>query len=513
MPPMRLRTSRNTGLIHLTVVLLAIGLINSSRPQQGAAGPKDGRPNIVVIMTDDLDNGSLDTAITNGLMPEFVTRVRDQAVHFVNSFVSYSLCCPSRATFLTAQYAHNHHVLHNGGPDGGCGVFDDRSTLGTWLQAAGYRTGLVGKYLNGYGSRADPGTACHSPTYVPPGWTDWQALIYAQAMYNYKINDNGSLVSYGSTTASYQTDVLRQRALDFINESPRNRPFFLYVATAAPHSEPSQTVCTDNIGPAITIRPHPTYAHLADSIPLPQPASFNEDDVMDKPPSVQAVPPMTSTDISCTERVWRDKLESMKSVDVLLGDIDSLIQGKGRTNTVFIFTSDNGFFHGEHRLHGKIIPYEEALRVPLFIRHPSSPMQRDVTEFAVNTDLAATIAAIATVTPGLPVDGQSLVPFLEGQTPGIWRKRFLLEYFTAEKTIAIPTFAGVRTANSDPESPNVQYVEHDDEDLSREFYDLNNDPGELESTYVPGGVSERLVQFLLDLKTCGGGTCQDLENQ
>src|SRR5919112_1583247 len=184
------------------------------------------RPNVVIVLIDDLDTHSLSRMVSLGLMPKLKSKVIDLGTQFNNSFVTTSWCCPSRATLLTGLYSHNHHVLTNSQPLGGVYRFDDSSSLATWLQAGGYRTRLVGKYFNNYGNNNDPTTPVDDVGYVPPGWDDWQGLmdqatdgLRAFQMYNYTINDNGTLVKHGTAATAYQTDVIARRARQFITES------------------------------------------------------------------------------------------------------------------------------------------------------------------------------------------------------------------------------------------------------------------------------------------------------
>jgi arylsulfatase A-like enzyme len=266
---------------------------------------------VVIVLVDDLDAHSLNRMVNIGMMPKLKSKVIDQSTRFTNFFVTTSLCSPSRATLLTGLYAHNHHVHTNSRPLGGVVRFDDSSSLATWLQKAGYRTGLVGKYLNKYGSNQDSTTPVDDVGYIPPGWNDWQGLmdqdtdgLHAQQMYNYTINDNGRLVKHGTAGAEYQTDVIRGSARQFINESEKindAQPFFLLVTPTAPHLEqpgPITNGCTDSAWDE-SIRPAPRHiGTLPDSIQLTRPPNFNEADVGDKPSWFQHAPRLTTKDMA-----------------------------------------------------------------------------------------------------------------------------------------------------------------------------------------------------------------------
>jgi len=211
------------------------------------------KPNIVVIMTDDQTLESL------RVLTKTRQLIGDQGTTFRNYYVSFPLCCPSRATFLTGQYPHNHGVFSNGPPNGGYTKLNNNNTLPVWLQAAGYFTSHIGKYLNKYGEDT-------APTLVPPGWTHWQGLVDPSTykLYNYTINDNGTLVTYGETPADYQTDVLANRAVATIDEAVLKQPFFLSIAPVPPHLELTSEGFTDP-------RPAPRYEGAFSQEPLPQP--------------------------------------------------------------------------------------------------------------------------------------------------------------------------------------------------------------------------------------------------
>ena len=190
-------------------------------------------PNIILILADDLDLdlGTVDT------MPNLQALVADQGVTLPNFFVNASICCPSRASMLRGQYVHNTGVLTNGPPEGGFESFRDlgleNDTMATRLRGAGYRTALFGKYLNRY--PADSGL-----TYIPPGWSEWVAPSPTRPGYdqfNYTLNDNGTLVAYGSDPEDYLQDVLSAKAQNFITRTVASgEPFFVYFSTFSPHT-------------------------------------------------------------------------------------------------------------------------------------------------------------------------------------------------------------------------------------------------------------------------------------
>ncbi|MEJ2138083.1 MAG: sulfatase-like hydrolase/transferase [Gammaproteobacteria bacterium] len=238
----------------------------------------------------------------------------------------------------------------------------------------------------------------------------------------------------------------------------------------------------------------------------------------DKPAWLAKVPAMTATDISCLNRQYRDRLNSLRAVDDLVaGLMKALSRHNELDSTVLIFTSDNGYFYGQHRLTDKVLVYEESIRVPLYIRAPGFPVQT-TWRAVLNNDLAPTIAELAGVTPGLAVDGTSVAPLLADPHEANWRKRFLVEYLGPIETDRVPPrvpFSAVRTTNLARSTPaNQLYVEWRDNLGSREFYDLPNDRYQLRSQHdnpAWAGVLTDLAAWLGEFRNCGNGTCQVLE--
>ena len=358
------------------------------------AGAAETRPNVVVIETDD------QTVESMKVMQNVNSLIGDQGVTFTRSFVNYSLCCPSRATFLTGQYAHNHRVWTNTAPDGGFGRFESlhaHNNLAVWLRGAGYYTAMIGKYLNQYQNQPR----------VPPGWSEWHALApEPYRAYDYTLNNNGTLVNYGHRPADYEQDVLTRKAVDLVDRrSLRPKPFFLWLTYTAPHSGPDHytdpnppTNCDD------APKPPPRYAHAFDSEPLPRPPNFDEPNVEDKPAAIRQRPRLNASAITYIERNYRCELESLLAVDDGVKKVIAALKAKGVLNdTLVIFTSDNGFFHGEHRIaQGKMRIYEESIQVPLEMRGPGIPRGKSVDPLVINADLAPTIvdAANAASAPG-----------------------------------------------------------------------------------------------------------------
>lgn len=451
------------------------------------------RPNFVVILADDLDKRSLDILLEEGLMPNLQRYLVSEGVSFSESFASYPLCCPSRATFLTGQYPHNHDVWNNNLPLGGVSKLDDSSTIATWLQKSGYYTAYVGKYLNRYGQDTEQ-------TYVPPGWNDWQATVgsSAQWMYSYTINDNGALVKYSNAAGDYQTDVLAKRSVQTIGETEArdSTPFFLYINPLAPHVDAKTEECALNYGSLEQARPAPRHEGKSANIAFPNPPSFNEADMSDKPRKYQ-YPLLDPAQVGCIEELFHTRLESMLAVDDLIGDVVSALKvNKELWRTVIIFTSDNGFLLGEHRLHGKQKAYEESIRLPLYVRIPGVA-PATIESLVINNDFAPTILELARAEADIVVDGRSLVPLIED--PGIeWRNGFLIED---------NLYSAVRTAD-------YVYVMH--YSGAREIYDLNSDPYQLQNVRNVSpwkAMLPALEEWRTALAACEGAACRNLEDR
>lgn len=441
------------------------------------------RPNIVFIMADDQDFRSV------ARMPNVRSSLIQKGTTFTRAFASTSTCCPSRATFLTGQYPHNHGVKTNTGPEGGyekakeLGI--EESTVATWLDDAGYVTAYAGKYLNQYGTINDPNDPA-ARLRIPPGWDAW--WVYTRGMntpLGYYVNEKGK-ERWVDRSVLPDPDYLAWKAAAFVrNQNPNGRPWFLVVAPFTPHF------------PYFHAERH---ANLFSTVGAPRYPNFNEEDVSDKPWYIQRRPFYDEERVAEIDERFRDRMRGLRSVDEMVGKVMEAIKETGQlSDTYVVYTSDNGYLMGEHRWEGKSNPYEGSIRVPFIVRGPGVPpgVKRD--QMVVNVDWAPSIARWAGVNPPTAVDGRSISP-LFAKRPPAWRERVLLAYFGDY----LP-YWGLRTAD------NKLYVEY--ESGEREYYDLNEDPYQLDNAYpsMDATLKASLVSELEALKGCAGEACRAAE--
>jgi N-acetylglucosamine-6-sulfatase len=454
-------------LVLVALVSLFVGLGMTSSYQQGSpAQTAPPKPNIIFILTDDMRKDDLNARY----MPQTTTQLVTKGRSFQNAFVSNPLCCPSRATIMRGQYSHNTKVWFNpnvfdpdpnirdGGWKGYNGNGYEADNIATRLHGAGYSTGLFGKYLNGYG-------ATTVPTTPPPGWDDWFAFTKV-GFFDYDVNDNGTIKHFGTTNSDYSTDVLKTQVNEFIGANAAQRkPFFAYVTPYAPH---------------LPSTPAPRDLPTFDPEKAPRLPSFNEADVSDKPPWIQSKGRLTSTDIANIDQRHEDRIESLQAVDDLVAAVVGKLGAQGvLSNTYIVFTSDNGWHHGEHRIQrGKGRPYEEDIRVPLLVRGPGVATGSSTNKLVLNTDYLPTFMNLAGAQTPTYVDGRSLLPVLTGSAT-TWRTAILIEgrAYSADPEIPVDlNYNAIRTSTR-------KYIEY--EGGFRELYDLSPvaDPYELRNTY------------------------------
>jgi N-acetylglucosamine-6-sulfatase len=480
----------------LVIVLTASTGRLDSDPNASPAPHQVTRPNVIVIQADDQTVEQLEA------MPKLRHLIGGAGTTYDQYVASFPLCCPSRATLLTGQYSHNHGVEGNEPPYGGYGRLRQAETLPVWLSRAGYETGHVGKFLNGYGRRDQ-----HE---IPKGWADWVSAPYPyqHSYFGYDLNVNGRIVKHGVAAEDYVDDVYTQAALSFIaRQRPAKKPFFLSLDYLAPHrGAPYGTKqrCDQYAKPA------PRYAGHFAQAPLPQPPSFNEPDVSDKPTAIRTrhrLGPQAIADITENYQCRREALLTVDDgVEKVVQELDRLGE---LANTYVLYISDNSFFQGEHRIPlGKQRVYEADARVPFLLRGPGIGAGQRHDDLIANIDLAPTLldlmGARAQVAGHFLLDGHSLVPQLTGRVPTDPAagpdRALLLE--NGPGGAAIPQFDGIRTRR-------YVYVEYLDGD--RELYDLERDPYELDSrhndpAYV--GVIATLAPALADLRSCAGPGCE-----
>jgi N-acetylglucosamine-6-sulfatase len=338
------------------VLLVVVGglVINAGSPTTPSHAAS-GLPNVVVILLDDLDPASV------AEMPVVARRLTAEGTTFSHFFATTPLCCPSRASILTGQYAHNHRVLRNTGEDAGFTAFrnsgHESSTLATMLDGAGYETALIGKYLNGYATADDLG-------YVPPGWDYWVAGVdrAGYSGFNYQLNVNGEVTGFGQDEEDYATDVLSGYALDFLDRAAgTDDPFFLYLAPFAPHS-PST--------------PAPRHKGQYRGAKAPRTPAFDERNTRDKPRWVRSAAPFSDDRISRIDQNYRQRLESLQAVDEMIDALLQRLEQQGVLSSTYVFfLSDNGYFMGEHRQQGR--PVRRGSACPADPARPACGRWRD----------------------------------------------------------------------------------------------------------------------------------------
>ena len=481
------------GLAFVLVTLALLGFIVATGSHGSAAAATAKRPNILILETDDQTLAEME------VLPNVRRLIGGQGVTFDNNFDSYSLCCPSRATLLTGQYSHNNGVRSNKPPYGGYYKLDSTNTLAVWLQSAGYYTAHVGKYLNEYGTR--------NKTEIPPGWTEWHGLVDPSTYryYGYTMNENGVLHTYCARPepSCYQTDVLREKADTVIREraATPDVPWFMWVAFLANHNGAPKEPGDPTVVP--TPVPAPRHKGAFANTPMPRPPGFDEPDVSDKPGEIRRRKRFSPRDIREIQENWRQRRETLLSVDDAVASIVETLRATGQLdNTLIMFTSDNGFFHGEHRVRwGKVLLYEPSIRVPLLMRWTgNSSLPRNVhrKQMTMNVDYAETVLAAAgeTARPGRMQDGINVLPLWRdaGKEPG----RDLL----VDNQPGAGHFDAIRTRN-------YIYAEYLNGD--RELYDLRKDPYELQSEHANpayAGLRASLAARLHRLVSCSGASCR-----
>ena len=445
---------RRTFWIWVTAAsLLALGAVSAAGAKGGnrprhSAHRTDQRLNVVVILSDD------ERSDGTSVMRNVQSLLANHGVTFTNAHVTTSICGPSRASILTGQYAHHTGVTDNFGTHSypAFAAKDESNDLAVWMKNAGYETGLVGKYVNAY----TDGFVNHA---VPPGWDDWQAMdsIPMEAYYNYSINNNGHLEHYGHKTSDYSTTVLTHKAVRFIKRA--HNPFFLYFAPVAPHL------------PAIPDKRD--QGKLENIAPIHSP-NFNQRNIGKEPWRFWHKELLSAGAEVYINHVRIRQMEALLALDRSVRSVVQALKARHELRrTVILYSSDNGFLWGEHRLGGKVWPFQESTHVPLIVRTPWTTTPQRNNQPVLNIDFAPTISELAGIDPGLPEDGRSFVPFLRGETAP-WRHAFLEEYLGKDmlRSGGPPPYVATQTRRN-------LYVEY--RNGWRELYNLRKDPWEMDN--------------------------------
>ena len=441
-------------------------------------------PNIVVIMVDDMAQHMLNRT------PLIRNVLGNAGTTFNQAIDEFALCCPSRATFLLGEYAHNHGIEANIGARGGWLRFrsQEGQTIAVKLQNAGYRTAMIGKYVNGYPDRS-------APRHVPPGWDNWVALRDFHDMSDSPIVRNGVL----ENLSGYQTDVMTAEAQNFITStSQANVPFFVWLSFSAPH-QPST--------------PAARHANLFANVSAPRTPAFNEQDVSDKPSFLQ-LPKLSSSKIAEADNIYRLQIRSLQAVDEAVRSIINHLQSEGELSSTYVFfLSDNGFHNGEHRMPwviggGKQFAYEVDLKIPFLVRGPGVLKGRVNNRHIVgNVDLPVTIMEIASLrSAASAMDGRSLLPLMRGQTSASWRQSFPIVRYRDQFQPEFSSYFGVRTN---------RYTWVEWANGARELYNHVQDPhnlNNLASVANLANVRSMLSTITNRLSNCVAQGCRNIEN-
>jgi N-acetylglucosamine-6-sulfatase len=456
-------------------------------PTHTAGATSTDQPNILLVMTDDQSYSTL-AQMAN------VQKLARRGTTFTDYHANFPLCCPSRTTTLTGQYVHNHEVWGNSGAtSGGYDAFAPGAgnSLPVWLQGAGYKTMMVGKFLNGY--RDDDG--------VPPGWDRWRVSNIGNT-YNYDgaklVEEDGKLHTYDG----YKTDIYRDMALRLIDESsaePSAEPWFMWLAFNAPHIGTPIDADDSELVTSSSPPRRDRNAYRGTKAPTYGTAIFNENDVSDKPRHVRLLPKMKPALISAVNESYSQQLETLQSVDDALGTIEDKLAETGQLdNTVIIFTTDNGYYYGEHRIKaGKQSPYTAASRLPLIVAGPGFARGAVRTEPRLNTDLAATLVSLAGAKAGRTQDGVTLT-----KQTSVWRP-LLLEGRIPKGSAGVIYHIRQYSAVLTPRWFYARY-RYTDGALGVELYDLRHDPNMLHNLRTRPKDDERKAELRATMEAMAG---------
>jgi arylsulfatase A-like enzyme len=454
------------ALLHSLVVCAA------GAAAQSPAAPT-GRPNIVFIMTDDHAAHAISAYGSKVNRTPHLDRLAKEGALFTSVFATNSICTPSRATILTGQYSHlNGVTMFN--------RFDSaRMTVARLLQQGGYHTGMVGKWHLG----SDP-----------QGFDRWE-IFPGQGVYHAPVLYTAT--SEKTYTGRYATDVVTDLALEFIADRPKDKPFFLMLHHKAPHRPWEPNAAHGAAFSARTIPESPTlfddYAGRSDALRENKQRiatdMTREDLKLDPPPGL--------TGDALTrwkyQRYMRDYLATVQSVDDNVGRVlDALDTAGLARNTIVIYTSDQGFFLGDHGLFDKRFMYEESIRMPFLVRWPAviTPGSR-VDAIGLNVDFAPTFLDAAGLPPSADMQGRSLMPLFRGRPPAAWRTSMYYRYYHDPGHHNTRAHYGVRTRTH-----KLIYFWKKDQ---WELYDLVKDPQEMHNLYGQPGVAKLTATLKAEL--------------
>jgi arylsulfatase A-like enzyme len=512
--------------VAVAIVAAAIGCGGSQEEPNPVSKPHPAygdQPNIVFVLTDDQDL----TSFTREHMPHTFADIVDKGTNFTNYYDATPLCCPARAGILTGQYGHNNDVLSNKPGYGALNTND--SVLPVWLQRAGYQTAIAGKFLNGYENAVD------DKNDVAPGWDLWSVEIgNGRGYYNFKLAVNGKKRKE-RYDGQYLTNVINQRAVEDIHDLSGPQPFFLWVTQSAPHVE---NINANSGGPCggESVPPPRDLGRFAGT-PLPRKPGVLEEDVGDKPAIISQQPPVSAADRKVLRHRYECRIETLPAVDRGIGEMVSELRRTGELdNTIFVISSDNGTFQGQHRIPGgKGLAYDEASHLPLAIRVPEkyaggSTPPATVNAMAANIDYAPTFlqwAGAETCPDAGPcrvMDGRSWLPLLDPTQGSYPADRPIATELDLKKDSVAPdraiacAYRGVRDERylyvedtSLPDRATGTCKPSDD----RELYDHRTDPFELNNLLAPGRpdtpVADHLATLTADLADCAGIEGRDPE--
>jgi arylsulfatase A-like enzyme len=447
------------ALLFLTcgVVALCLASRNVLHPSRAvlAASPAK-KPNFVFILTDDLALNLVQ------FMPN-VQAMQREGTTFSNYFVTDSLCCPSRSSIFTGKFPHDTGVFTNQEPDGGYEEFNkhgnEAQTFAVALQQSGYKTAMLGKYLNGYLPARDG---------VPKGWNEWDVSGNGYPEFNYPLNQNGRVKRYGHEPDDYLTDVVARLGEAFVRRSAGS-PFFIEIATFAPHA------------PYI---PAPRDADKFPNLKVPRTPAYGVRPDSNAPDWLKSIVPLRPREIQNIDNDFRMRAQAVQAVDKMIGDIRAMIAANGEDNTYFIFSSDNGLHMGDYSMRpGKQTPFDTDIHVPLVVVGPGVGKGQVVNSIVENVDLCATFTELAEAQTPPSSDGHSLVPLLRGGPTADWRNVALVEHRHPIPNASDPD-APVLHGGNPPSyealrSPGAMYVEYESGEVG--YYDLARDPFELKN--------------------------------